>query len=253
LLSSKGREMREKEIEIDLEGTKAGIIYHQFQGIEVKTFLVSFAEGRRSLSTREGFKKVRVVVNNYNPPPLWEFVHKNYDAYRNKIFSDLNLSSAKTAMLCTGADMDNFALKREEYQEFKVFALVTAGTKSNAQRIGIDKAGSLEREGKFETLGTINVIVLTNASLSEGALARGIITLTEAKVIALEDLDIRSSYNPEIRATGTGTDNAIIVSGEGPRINYLGGHSKMGELMARAVTSAVKEAIFKQDGIKRYD
>jgi len=243
--------MREKEIDIDLEGTRAQIIHHQFQGIEVKIFLASFAKERRCLSTREGFKKVKVVANNYNPPPLWEFVHQNYDAYMNKILSDLNLSSAKTAMLLTGADMDNFALKREEYLEFKVFALVTAGTKSNAQRIGIDRAGSLERDGRFETLGTINVIILTNASLSEGAMARGMITLTEAKVIALEDLDIRSSYNPQIRATGTGTDNALIVSGEGPRIDYLGGHAKMGELMARAVTSAVKEAIFKQNGIKR--
>jgi len=243
--------MREKEIDIDLEGTRAQIIYHQFQGIEVKIFLASFAKERRCLSTREGFKKVKVVANNYNPPPLWEFVHQNYDAYMNKILSDLNLSSAKTAMLLTGADMDNFALKKEEYLEFKVFALVTAGTKSNAQRIGIDRAGSLERDGRFETLGTINVIILTNASLSEGAMARGMITLTEAKVIALEDLDIRSSYNPQIRATGTGTDNALIVSGEGPRIDYLGGHAKMGELMARAVTSAVKEAIFKQNGIKR--
>ena len=242
--------MREKEIEIDLEGTRAQIIYHQFQGIEVKTFLASFAKERRCLSTREGFKKVKVVANNYNPPPLWEFVHQNYNAYVNKILSDLNLSSAKTAMLLTGADMDNLVVKKEEYLEFKVFALVTAGTKSNAQRIGVDKAGSLERDGRFETLGTINVIILTNASLSEGAMVRGMITLTEAKVIALEDLDIRSSYNPEIRATGTGTDNAIIVSGQGARINYLGGHSKMGELMAKAVTSAVKEAIFKQNGIK---
>ncbi len=242
--------MREKEIEIDLEGTRAQIIYHQFQGIEVKTFLASFAKERRCLSTREGFKKVKVVANNYNPPPLWEFVHQNYNAYVNKILSDLNLSSAKTAMLLTGADMDNLVVKKEEYLEFKVFVVVTAGTKSNAQRIGVDKAGSLEREGRFETLGTINVIVLTNALLSEGAMARGMITLTEAKVVALEDLDIRSSYNPEIRATGTGTDNAIIVSGQGARIDYLGGHSKMGELMARAVTSAVKEAIFKQNGIK---
>ncbi len=242
--------MREKEIEIDLEGTRAQIIYHQFQGIEVKTFLASFAKERRCLSTREGFKKVKVVGNHSNPPPLWEFVHQNYNAYVNKILSDLNLSSARTAMLLTGADMDNLVVKKEEYLEFKVFALVTAGTKSNAQRIGVDKAGSLERDGRFESLGTINVIVLTNASLSEGAMARGMITLTEAKVVALEDLDIRSSYNPEIRATGTGTDNAIVVSGEGPRINYLGGHSKMGELVARTVTSAVKEAIFKQDGIK---
>jgi adenosylcobinamide amidohydrolase len=243
----------EKEIEIDLEGTRAQIVYHQFQGIEVKTFLAFFAKGRRCLSTREGFKEVEVVGNHSNPPPLWEFVHQNYDAYTNNILSNLNLPPAKTAMLLTAADMDNLALKKEEYPEFKVFALATAGTKSNAQRIGADRAGSLEREGRFESLGTINVIVLTNASLSEGAMARGMITLTEAKVIALEDLDIRSSYNPEIRATGTGTDNAIIVSGEGPRIDYLGGHAKMGELMARAVTLAVKEAIFKQNGIKCHD
>jgi adenosylcobinamide hydrolase len=190
------------------------------------------------------------VGNHSNPPPLWEFVHQNYDAYITKIFSDLNLSSARTAMLLTGADVDNLVVEKKEYQKFKVFAVVTAGIKSNAQRIGVDRARSLEREGRFETLGTINIIVLTNASLSEGAMARGMITLTEAKVIALEDLDIRSSYNPEIRATGTGTDNAIIVSGGGPSISYLGGHSKMGELMAKAVTSAVKEAIFKQDGIK---
>ncbi len=242
--------MREKEIKIDLEGTKAEVIYHQFRGIEVKTFLAFFAKGRRCLSTREGFKEVEVVGNHSNPPPLWEFVHQNYDAYINKIFSDLSLSPARTAMLLTGADVDNLVVKKEEYQEFKVFAVATAGVKSNAQRIGVDRARSLEREGRFETLGTINIIVLTNASLSEGAMARGIITLTEAKIIALEDMDIRSSYNPEIGATGTGTDNAIIVSGEGPRINYLGGHSKMGELVARAVTSAVKEAIFKQDGIR---
>ncbi|GAI11063.1 unnamed protein product, partial [marine sediment metagenome] len=102
--------MREKEIGIDLEGTRAQIIYHQFQGIEVKTFLASFAKERRCLSTREGFKKVKVVANNYNPPPLWKFVHQNCDAYMNKIFSDLNLSSAKTAMLLTGADMDNLVV-----------------------------------------------------------------------------------------------------------------------------------------------
>ena len=242
--------MREKEIEIDLQGTRAQIIYHQFQGIEVKTFLAFFAKERRCLSTREGFKEVEVVGTHSNPPPLWEFVHQNYSAYVNKILSDLNLSSATTAMLLTGTDVDNLVVKKGEYQEFKVFAVVTAGIKTNAQRIGVDRARSLEREGRFESLGTINVIVLTDASLSEGAMARGMITLTEAKVIALEDQDIRSSYNPEIRATGTGTDNAIIVSGEGPKIDYLGGHAKMGELMASAVTSAVREAIFKQNGIK---
>ena len=246
--------MREKEIEIDLEGTRAQIIYHQFQGIEVKTFLASFAKERRCLSTREGFKKVKVVANNYNPPPLWEFVHQNYDAYMNKILSDLNLSSAKTAMLVTGADMDNLVVKKEEYLEFKVFALVTAGTKSNAQRIGIDKAGSIENQKSkvknqnYRCIFAFCILIFYLLLLCHFAFL--FLPFAFQKVIALEDWDIRSSYDPEIRATGTGTDNAIIASGQGARIDYLGGHAKMGELMAKAVTSAVKEAIFKQNGIK---
>jgi adenosylcobinamide amidohydrolase len=82
-------------------------------------------------------------------------------------------------------------------------------------------------------------------------MARSIITITEAKTISLQDLDMRSSYNPEIQATGTGTDNIIVVSGFGPKITYVGGHAKAGEIIAKTVTSAVKEAILKQEKLKR--
>lgn len=241
--------MNRKEIALNLEGVKAGIIYHYFKDVKIKTFLLSFGKRRRILSTLEGFKEVKFVGNHYNPPQLWDFVHKNKKEYEEEICADLGMNPKDIAMLFTGVDMDNISFEKEEFKNIKICACVTCGVKSNAQRIGVDKAGSVEvMEGLFESLGTVNVIILTNASLRDAAMARSIITVTEAKAIAFQDLDIRSSYNPEIQATGTGTDNIIVVSGFGPEITYVGGHAKIGEIMARVVTQATKEAILKQKG-----
>ena len=110
-------------------------------------------------------------------------------------------------------------------------------------RIGKDRASHIERNGEFERIGTINTILLTNISLSSAALASSFIVITEAKVIALQELGIRSSYNPDWQATGTGTDQIVVVSGLGSKCAYVGGHTKIGELMARAATSATIDAI----------
>ncbi len=242
--------MNKREVNLNLKDVKTEITYHQFKDIKVKTFLLSFNVKKRVLSTLEGFKEVKFVGNHYNPPELWDFVHKNKEAYQQEILTDLGLRHKDVAMLSTGADMDNISIKREAFQDVKICACATAGVKTNAQRIGVDKASSVEKQGEFKHLGTINIIILTNASLTDGAMARSIVTITEAKTKSLQDLDIRSSYNSKIQATGTGTDNIIVVSGSGPKITYVGGHAKIGEIMARTVASSVKEAIFKQDKIK---
>jgi hypothetical protein len=82
-------------------------------------------------------------------------------------------------------------------------------------------------------------------------MTRALISATEAKSAALQDLDIRSSYQPlTAAATGTGTDNIIVVSGVGGiPIDATGGHAKTGELIARAVHAGVREAIARQNGI----
>ena len=239
--------MFKKELPWKFEGAKGEIVGHHFREVPIKTLVISFSPPRKVLSSREGFKEVRAVCNNFIPPKLLDFIHQNWELYLEEIILDLKFSLNEVALLPTGVDIDDFALKAEEFEEFKVCAFLTAGVKSNAMRVGVDKAGSIEREGKFEQIGTINTILLTNASLSEGAMLHSIITVTEAKVIALQDLDIRSSYDPKLQATGTGTDQAIIVSGDGPKVTYSGGHSKIGELMARVVTSATKEAILKHE------
>ena len=98
--------------------------------------------------------------------------------------------------------------------------------------------------------GTINVILLTNAILSDGAMARAIITVTEAKTAALQDLNVRSTYTPQNQATGTGTDNVIIVSGKGlgKALRLTSGHTKIGELIGFSTKTAVAEALKKHDG-----
>jgi len=108
----------------------------------------------------------------------------------------------------------------------------------------------VERGGKFHDLPwTINVILLTNAALSNAAMARAIITVTEAKTAVLQDMDVRSSYNPQVQATGTGTDNVAVVSGDGSLIRYSGGHTVMGNMIAHATKEAIFEAIQRQNGI----
>jgi adenosylcobinamide amidohydrolase len=107
----------------------------------------------------------------------------------------------------------------------------------------------MEQDGSFvNTHGTINVIILTNAPLSNGAMARTIITATEAKTAALQDMNARSSVSPENQATGTGTDNMIIVSGKDTAkpLLYTGGHTKIGELIGKSTKTAVAKAIKKQ-------
>ena len=90
-----------------------------------------------------------------------------------------------------------------------VYALVTAGVESNAVRMSVD-------EGRFYEPGTINVIIMTNMKLSSRARTRAIISATEAKTAAMEDLDVRSSVSPQRnQATGTGTDEVLVVEGRG--------------------------------------
>jgi adenosylcobinamide amidohydrolase len=233
-------------------GIKAEVVGHSVYGEPANALLICLPEAKNSLSGRQGFKKVEAVCNCYLPQGLWALLHEK-PASRTGYFKEvlrcvLGDSAAKTKVdiLSTGVTMDELAWVEESYQELWVLAFVTAGVKSNALRLGVDKAGNIERKGQFEPVGTINTIVITSASLSQAAMAGAFITITEGKVIALEDLGVKSAYSPELQASGTGTDQIVVISGDGDRATYVGGHSKLGELMARAVTRATKSALKKR-------
>ena len=243
--------MEKKFISLKIEGVEAAILYHEYRNCLMKTLLVSFGgERRRVLSTLDGYRRVKFVANVYVPPALSDFSMRRYQTFRRGLLRSLKISSREISFLSTGADMDNLAVCEKFFQEFGICCFATAGT-GNALKTGIDTASYVERNGRFEYLPcTINMIILSNVPLTAGAMARAIITATEAKSAALQDLDVRSASSPECQATGTGTDNIIIVSGrdDGVHISWTGGHTKMGELIGVCARLAVLEALRKQEG-----
>ena len=212
-----------------------------------KTLLVHFSQPMAVVSTLEGFRQaIRHVGNSYSPPQVWGLYHRmGLASSRQRLIRSIGRDADDTSLLFTGADMDHLSIRHRQYKAMTVYALVTAGVCSNALRMAEDV-------GAYYEPGTINMIILSNMRLSPRAMNRAIITATEAKTAALQDLDIRSAYTPmDNQATGTGTDNIIVVQGTGPLIDNSGGHCKMGELIAKSVYAGVQEAIFKQNGITR--
>ncbi|MCW4034129.1 MAG: adenosylcobinamide amidohydrolase [Candidatus Bathyarchaeota archaeon] len=243
--------MKEKQLNLKIEGIKAKIVYHNFQGYDLNSLLVSFNEKRRILSTWDGHRQVKYVANNYIPRKLSEHTIQNYEEFAQKFPLALGTTPQEISMLSTGVNMDNLAQCEKSYQEFNVCCFATAGARGNAQRSGVDTGDYVERDGKFVmTTGTINVVLLTNAVLSDGAMARTIMTATEAKTAAMEDLGVKSSYTPKNQATGTGSDNMIVVSGVGSCKPVLttSGHTKLGELIGFTTKNAVFKALKKNDG-----
>lgn len=210
-----------------------------------KTLVVNLNFPMTVLSTLEGWRNnITTVGNHYTPPPTWMPGHlAGINSLRTRILDAIGKKDEVTALLMTGADMDNLAVQTEKFKAMTVTTLVTAGVMSNAVRMGED-------EGTFYEPGTINILILTNMRLTPRAMSRAIISATEAKTALLEDLDIRSEYaGAQHPATGTGTDNILVVQGQGCSIDNAGGHAKMGELIAKAVYAGVKYAVAKQNGI----
>jgi len=230
-------------------------------GLWEKTLILQFKQKRKVLSTNDGFVDALAVVNHSAHPLLWKKVCKEMKTeheiggkvYMKKIKTNiaksLKIKEKNIAMMATAADMDNLAIVTKKYKPFIVTAMVTAGAKTNALRTGVDEGNYIEKE---KPKGTVNIILLTNAHLTDGAMARAIITITEAKTAAFEDLKVPSSYTKNVQATGTGTDSVIVISNNnGPFVTYTGGHSRIGELIGKAVHEAVIKALVKQNGFKK--
>ena len=230
------------------DGIKWQVLRHNVWGAPANALIISFPEPRRLLSSRDGLIEARAVCNCHLPKAIWPRLAdepESWDDYLRQVLADAGLRPEETAALSTGMSMDCLATAEEEYGDLRVTAFVTAGVLSNALRIGMDKGNFLEKGETFEKIGTINTIVIPSVSLETPALAASFITITEAKNIALQEMNVRSVYTPDWQATGTGTDQIVTASGTGEVRRYVGGHTKLGELMAKAVTRATAEAIKK--------
>lgn len=161
---------------------------------------------------------------------------------------EIGLDVETTTGMETAAHMENVSIKENTYEDLTVTAIVTGGIDVNGGRVG-DPSSSVERSDVPHEyrIGTINIILYIDADMSPGGMARALVTCTEAKTAAIQELLLGSKYSRGL-ATGSGTDSSIIVAdSESPRyLTSAGKHSKLGELIGITVKEAVKEALYLQ-------
>ena len=159
----------------------------------------------------------------------------------------LGLAPELTSGMGTAAHMENASIVSRSYKELTVTAIVTGGVETNGGRVG-DPASYYKTAEK--KCGTINIMLVIDADLPPGILARALETCTEAKTAALQELMAPSRYSTGL-ATGSGTDQTIVIANSESPLFFEGAgkHSKLGERIGLAVMAAVKEALKKQSGL----
>lgn len=173
------------------------------------------------------------------------------DTYEEDLMAharELEIDPQTATALSTAAWTELCAVEKVQYQELSVTAAVTGGIDSNGMCPG-DPSSYYERNSAYEMLppGTINVFIYINQNLTDAALLRALMIASEAKASAVSHLLLGSCYSEEI-ATGSGTDGTVIASSMESELTLTdaSGHSKLGELIGKAVSSAVKQALMKQ-------
>lgn len=146
-----------------------------------------------------------------------------------------------TALLTT-ASMNRHAYVCQSEDSIIIEVIATAGVEKTAHRAG-DGYTYYEKDGVFHAGGTINLLVFTNCALTDGALTKSLLTITEAKTVALQSIGITSVLSNQ-PATGTSTDGVIMtIDPNGELLTDTGTFSQFGDTLAKAVRSAIEKAL----------
>ncbi len=143
--------------------------------------------------------------------------------------------------MMTAASMDSLRIEQACVEGIDITVLVTTGL-SNARRAG-DKADIQELLGTTHEVGTINLILIFSAQLTDAAMVEAMMIATEAKAAALQNSKVLSPIS-DLIATGTGTDAIAVISGSGsPAIKFCGKHVLLGEWIGRLVIAAITSSL----------
>jgi len=203
--------------------------------VNPEVLIITSHEPLRILSSSPiggGLRQTRYILNMH--------VSKGYD--RNDPAPDLIECARNNGIreefvgMMTAAYVEKACLDTEKSQNTTVCALLTAGL-SNACTAGITPPMKSRP-------GTINIILLIDARLSDSALVNAVITATEAKCDVLRRLNW---LTPEGElATGTSTDAvAIATTGHGELLHYAGPTTAVGWSIAQTVRRSLEEILTK--------
>ncbi|AFV24089.1 hypothetical protein Mpsy_1883 [Methanolobus psychrophilus R15] len=215
------------------------------------SIVVMLPDGRNTLTTSwvgGGYREDLQAIFNHHVPrdkkSAKELEGGSIHAYLDLISTGLGLDPERSSGLLTAAGMENASIVTRSFRGVEVTAIVTAGIEINGGRVG-DPASYYEENGTFQFIpGTINMILLVGANLPQHTMTRAIVTATEAKTAALQQLMAPSRYSQGI-ATGSGTDMiAVVADRTSPHcLTDAGKHSKLGEMIGLCVLEAIVKAL----------
>ena len=178
--------------------------------------------------------------------------------YLAQEFEHIDVPVHFSTALLTSATPSLHAYTMVQESDTIVETIVTGGYKKTAHRAGTGYCYE-EKDGEFHTPGTINILVFTNKALTDSAMVKAIMTITEAKTAALQDWKVESTqdfpkYNTHIvhslaketntSATGTATDGIILtINTNGDVLTDAGSYSLFGDTLAKAVYLGVQRAL----------
>ncbi len=147
---------------------------------------------------------------------------------------------AKAIGLQTAAHLTHASFFEEGGDECRLLVCASAGT-GNAARAGLAR----ETFSAYEP-GTVNLMIVIDGKMTEGAMVNAVISATEAKSAVFADLDVRDR-SLGCTATGTSTDAVLVAVSQSDRYRhihrYAGAATTIGNAIGRLVYSAVHEAV----------
>ena len=198
-----------------------------------------------------GLQEANCIVSVHVPEEtgldIDDDVHREAGDFLRDETSKLGLPQDQIVGIMTSAKMKNVDMATRKFEDITITAIATAGVHFSAT--AGDEIASKQSAFPFKKWGTINIILLVDGDLTDSCMVNAVSTVTEAKTVALRELDVRSRFSGEI-ATGTVTDSVVIAcTKRGSKIAYAGTATPIGELIGKSVREAVKKALCNQENI----
>jgi adenosylcobinamide hydrolase len=232
-------ETRIKSIEAEIQGNKLIL--------RAKTSLRILSSAVLNGGLREANYIVSVQVPEDAGSNIDDEVHREADDFLREETSKLSLPQDQVVGIMTAANLKNVEVASRKFEDVTITTFATAGVHF-ATTVG-DEIASKQRAFPLKKWGTINIIVLIDGNPTESCIVNAASIITEAKTVALRELDVRSRFSGDV-ATGTVTDSVVIACTQrGNPLKYAGSGTPMGELIGKTVKEAVKKAIDNQENI----
>ncbi|WP_379969811.1 adenosylcobinamide amidohydrolase [Ectobacillus sp. sgz5001026] len=144
--------------------------------------------------------------------------------------------------LQTAANILDASIQEMNGDAFRMICCVTAGVGNSA------RAGTRRETFSAYQCGTINTFLFIDGNMTHAAMINGIITATEAKAAAMQDLHI-TDENGKI-ATGTTTDSVVLAVTQNknePTHAFAGTATTIGNAIGCQVYDAIYEVLGRED------